>query len=116
MLDEKYDLVWFDKNTIFNKNIVIVDISCDYNKINNPLKLYFNLTSWEEPVYKYNRYVDIIAINNLPSLLPKESSDEFSNIFKDLLLDYNNDSNNDSKKYWSNNLNIYLSKIDKFSF
>lgn len=110
MLNENYNLVWFDKDTVFNKNIVIIDISCDYNKINNPLKLYSKLTSWDEPVYNYNEYVDIIAIHNLPSLLPKESSDEFSNIFKDLLLDYNND----SKKYWKNNFYIYLNKIEKF--
>jgi saccharopine dehydrogenase (NAD+, L-lysine-forming) len=110
-LDEKYNLVWFDKDTNFNKNIVIVDISCDYNKMNNPIKLYSNLTSWNDPVYQYNKYVDIIAISNLPSLLPKESSDEFSSIFKDLLLDYIND----SEKYWNDNLNVYLSKIEKFS-
>ena len=109
-LDENYNLVWFDKDTIFYKDIVIVDISCDYNKTNNPIKLYSNLTSWNEPVYNYKKYVDIIAIHNLPSLLPKESSDEFSSIFKDLLLDYISD----SKKYWKNNYHIYLSKIEKF--
>jgi len=107
VLDENYNLVWFDKDTVFNKNIVIIDISCDYNKVNNPLKLYSKLTSWNEPIYKYNEYVDIIAVHNLPSLLPKESSDEFSNIFKNLLLDYKND----SKKYWKNNLSIFFNKI-----
>jgi hypothetical protein len=107
LLDESYNKVWFDKNTRFEKNIVISDISCDYSSNNNPIQLYNKSTNWIEPIYKYNEYVDIIAIHNLPSLLPKESSDEFSNIFKDLLLDYKND----SKKYWKNNLSIFFNKI-----
>lgn len=106
-LDENYDEIWFNENSNFNKNIVITDISCDYAKPNNPIKLYNENTTWDLPVYSYNEYVDIIAINNLPSLLPKDSSDYFSEKCIDLLLDFEDDRNS----YWKNNLNIFYDKI-----
>ena len=109
-LDNKYSEVWFDENTFFPKNIVIVDISADYTKPNNPIKIYNNNTTFENPVYKYNNNVDIIAINNLPSLLPKDSSNYFSNILLQLLiqllLNYNN-------VYWHINLMKYYEMINK---
>jgi len=100
-LSEESNEIWFDKNTVFTKPIIIVDISCDYTKENNPIKLYNKCTTWTEPVYSYNQYVDIIAIDNLPSLLPKDSSDYFSNIFTKLLLE------KDKFGYWENNKNIF---------
>jgi len=112
LLDENYNKVWFDKTTKFQKKMVIVDISCDYSRPNNPIKLYNNSTSWKEPIFKYNNYVDIIAIDNLPSLLPKESSDYFSKKLLTLLLDFNKDTNN----YWKNNLKIYYEKANKYLF
>jgi len=104
LLDEKYDKIWFDKSTNFLKDIVIVDISCDYTKINNPIQLYNKATSWNEPVFKYNNFIDIIAIENLPSLLPFESSNDFSKKCKDLLLEYDNN-------VWKNNFYIFYSVI-----
>lgn len=62
----------------FNKLSVIVDVSCDINAKNNPIRLNYQATSFKEPVYKINDKLDIIAIDNLPSLLPKDSSEEFS--------------------------------------
>lgn len=62
----------------FDKLTVIVDISCDINAKNNPISLNYPGTTFEEPVYKINDRVDIIAIDNLPSLLPNDSSEEFS--------------------------------------
>ena len=56
LLDQHYDKVWFDQNTIFEKDTVIVDISSDYDKPNNPIKLYNKATTWEKPIYKYNIY------------------------------------------------------------
>jgi alanine dehydrogenase len=109
LLDEDYDKVWFDKNTNFEKNLVIVDISCDYSRFNNPIKLYNKSTSWKDPIYKYNEFVDIIGIDNLPSLLPKESSIYFSEKLLNLLLDFNSDVNN----YWKNAVNIYYDKANK---
>jgi saccharopine dehydrogenase (NAD+, L-lysine-forming) len=97
LLNKDYNRTWFNSNTQFNKHKVIVDISCDYTKINNPIKLYNKATSWKEPIFKYNKFLDIIAIENLPSLLPYESSIDFSKKCTELLLQY--DSN-----VWNNNL------------
>jgi saccharopine dehydrogenase (NAD+, L-lysine-forming) len=90
LLNEKYNEVWFSNETVFTKKIIICDISCDNNKPNNPIKLYTNCTTWENPVYKFNEFVDIISIANLPSLMPKESSDYFSEKCVELLLNLNN--------------------------
>lgn len=116
---ESYDIVincinltgnvgtWYDESTPFYKSTVIVDVSCDYTSSTNPIKIYANKTTWEEPVFSYNELVDIIAIDNLPSLLPYESSTEFSNLLTGLLLDFNLD----SKKYWEKNLQTFKNII-----
>lgn len=101
VINKDLNETWFDDKTIFSKPIIIVDISCDYNNSNNPIKIYNKATSWEEPVYSYNENVDVIAINNLPSLLPKDSSNEFSKILVQLLLNFNS-------SIWENNKNVFL--------
>jgi saccharopine dehydrogenase (NAD+, L-lysine-forming) len=90
-LDKDYNEVWIDENNIklFNKKIIIVDISRDSYKDNNPIKLYIEPTKWDNPVLKYNENINIIAIDNLPSLLPYDSSIYFSKLFCNLLLNYN---------------------------
>jgi saccharopine dehydrogenase (NAD+, L-lysine-forming) len=97
LLNEQ-NIVMFDKYSSFNKYITIVDISCDYLKTNNPIKLYKEETTWENPIYQYNNIVDIIAIYNLPSLLPKDSSDYFSSNLVNILL---------NDKYLLDNQKIY---------
>ena len=67
-----------EKLQTFQKLSVIVDVSCDINAINNPIQLNYHGTTFEDPVYKITDKLDIIAIDNLPSLLPKDSSEEFS--------------------------------------
>ena len=58
--------------------VIIVDISCDYNNKYNPIAIYNTPTTFINPILTVED-VDIIAIDNLPSLLPKESSIYFSN-------------------------------------
>lgn len=106
-IDKEFNDVFFDENTSFNKYICIVDISCDNLKHNNPIKLYKNNTTWNKPVFQYNKYVDIISISNLPSLLPKDSSDYFSSKCCELLLHFNNDTN----KRWNYAKKIYNDSI-----
>jgi saccharopine dehydrogenase (NAD+, L-lysine-forming) len=101
--------IWFDNETQFYKNLVIVDISCDYNNPNNPIKIYNNKTTWLEPVFSYNNFVDIIAIDNLPSLLPYNSSIEFSSILIKLLKLYPH-----NHYYWKNNYEIFKNKINNY--
>ena len=72
----------------FNKMDVIVDISCDYNNKYNPLPIYNNCSTFANPIIKVNN-IDIIAIENLPSLLPVESSNDFSNKLVDIINNLN---------------------------
>lgn len=99
--------IFFDEKTIFDNRLIIVDISCDNYINNNPIKLYKNNTTWNSPVYKYNDKVDIISIENLPSLLPYDSSKYFSKLCCQLLLQYNDDKNN----YWNNLKKIYYENV-----
>jgi saccharopine dehydrogenase (NAD+, L-lysine-forming) len=62
----------------YDKLSIIVDISCDINAKNNPIRLKYKATTFEQPIFKINNRIDIIAIDNLPSLLPNDSSKEFS--------------------------------------
>ncbi|NOZ43438.1 MAG: saccharopine dehydrogenase [Alphaproteobacteria bacterium] len=57
---------------------VIADVSCDPFSSFNPIPLYHDVTSWDQPYVTVNGSLDIIAIDNLPSLLPRESSQEFA--------------------------------------
>ena len=99
--------IWFDKNTCFTKPFIISDISCDYSQVNNPIQLYDKNTTWQNPVYSYNKYVDIIAINNLPSLLPRESSIYFSSKCVELLRNLDGDTND----YWKNTEKVFFDKL-----
>jgi saccharopine dehydrogenase (NAD+, L-lysine-forming) len=72
--------IFISEDTLFKfeKLSVIVDISCDIYSKNNPICLKYQNTTFDEPIYKINDKLDIIAIDNLPSLLPNDSSEEFS--------------------------------------
>ncbi len=62
---------------------VISDVSCDPLSKFNPLPLYRKPTSWQQPFLTIDQNganVDLIAIDNLPALLPRESSIEFSSL------------------------------------
>ena len=60
---------------------LVADVTCDVTSSCNALPIYESATSWQEPVRRLcqgPRPLDIIAIDNLPSLLPKEASVAFS--------------------------------------
>lgn len=69
---------------------VICDVTCDVTSVCNVLPIYERVTTWPEPVLRLRsgeRPLDIIAIDNLPSLLPLEASLAFSAELTPLLLD-----------------------------
>ena len=76
--------IFFDESSIVNyKNLrVIIDISCDIHAKNNPIRLNYP-KGW---LTKYTDNIDIICIDNLPSLLSKDSSEEFSKKLTELFL------------------------------
>ncbi|MGC3937730.1 saccharopine dehydrogenase [Roseobacter sp. EG26] len=59
---------------------VIADIACDPDSDFSPIKVYDQTTSWEMPVLRVHEHpvLDVTAIDNLPSLLPLESSKDYA--------------------------------------
>lgn len=69
---------------------VIGDVTCDVTSTHNVLPINTAVTSWDEPVRSFGmpgEPLDVIAIDNLPSLLPLEASVSFSADFTPLLID-----------------------------
>jgi saccharopine dehydrogenase (NAD+, L-lysine forming) len=58
----------------------VADVTCDVTSDANRLPVNDKITTWAEPVRRLSErpVLDIIAIDNLPSLLPRESSSAFS--------------------------------------
>ncbi|MFJ9723645.1 saccharopine dehydrogenase [Streptomyces sp. NPDC101209] len=58
----------------------LCDVTCDVGSPLNVLPVYDRTTDWDEPVRRLRKEppLDLIAIDNLPSLLPRESSTDFS--------------------------------------
>ncbi len=59
---------------------VIGDIACDPTSDFSPIKLYDRVTDWSAPALRVHADppLDVTAIDNLPSLLPVESSEDFA--------------------------------------
>lgn len=59
---------------------VISDVTCDVTSDLNLLPIYNAVTTWEQPVLRLAQQppLDIISIDNLPSLVPREASLSFS--------------------------------------
>jgi hypothetical protein len=75
-------------------------------KSNQPFPIYNEASSWKNPVLRISDKVEIIAIDNLPSLLPKDSSDEFSKILVDLIL-----KEKDCQKIWKGAADVFYKTI-----
>ncbi len=59
---------------------VIGDVACDPDSDYNPVPVYDAATSWDAPVTRVHAAppLDVMAIDNLPSLLPLESSQDYA--------------------------------------
>ncbi|WP_331767507.1 saccharopine dehydrogenase [Embleya sp. NBC_00896] len=60
---------------------LVADVTCDVTSKHNVLPIYDSVTGWREPVRRLDDVGDplgVIAIDNLPSLLPGEASVAFS--------------------------------------
>ena len=62
------------------KLTVIGDIACDPTSDFSPIKVYDRVTDWHEPAFRVHSAppLDVTAIDNLPSLLPLESSEDYA--------------------------------------
>lgn len=59
---------------------VIGDVACDPTSDFSPVKVYDRTTTWQEPALRVadNPPLDVMAIDNLPSMLPRESSVDYA--------------------------------------
>lgn len=74
---------------------VVVDVSCDPNNPYNPLPFYNAITSFDKPCdrirLRSGKKLDVIAIDHLPSVLPRESSQRFAKKMTPYLLRLSDD-------------------------
>lgn len=70
-----------DAVTLPRKLTVIGDIACDPDSDFSPIKVYDCATTWAQPALRVHDDppLDVTAIDNLPSLMPLESSEDFAN-------------------------------------
>lgn len=73
---------------------MISDVSCDPFSSFNPLPIYDAPTSWKTPFVSLGsngtgNEIELTAIDNLPSLIPKEASEDFSTQFSPCLKRFN---------------------------
>ncbi|MGZ3215209.1 saccharopine dehydrogenase [Paracoccus sp. T5] len=59
---------------------VIGDVACDPTSDFSPIKVYDRTTSWDQPALRVAEVppLDVVAIDNLPSMLPRESSEDYA--------------------------------------
>lgn len=109
----------FLDNTLMERNqhlSYICDVSCDPNSELNPIPIYNEHTTWDKPLHRIKSSIDhecnIIAIDNLPSALPRESSIDYSNQLIPHLLELKN-----AKDYftWSHAKEIFKEVRRTFS-
>lgn len=106
LLAQDFKEIWIDSIDDIDHPFLIVDISCDVMSSNHPFPFYNEITSWEKPVLRISDNVEVITIYNLPSLLPKESSDDFSKILLDLILE-----EKDCQKIWKGAADVFYKTI-----
>lgn len=84
----------------------VSDVTCDVGSPLNVLPVYDRTTEWDAPVRQLHERppLDLIAIDNLPSLLPKESSTDFSAALLPQLLDFG------TGGAWGRNLDLFRTK------
>lgn len=72
---------------------VIGDVACDPDSDFSPIKVYGRTTTWAAPVVRVadDPVLDVMAIDNLPSLLPLESSEDYAAQLLPTLLDLPHD-------------------------
>jgi len=93
---------------------VVCDVSCDPNSPNNPVPIYNKSTTFQHPLLsipvKNDPPLSMIAIDHLPSLLPREASEAFSN---DLLPSLKELHQHDTVGPWPGAKRIFEEKLNE---
>ena len=88
---------------------MIGDIACDPDSDYNPIPIYNAPTTWSSPGLNIasNPPLDVMAIDNLPSLLPKESSIDFAEQLFPYLMEFDKKHN----EVWERSKAIFKQKM-----
>ncbi|KAJ7625086.1 hypothetical protein DFH06DRAFT_1444872 [Mycena polygramma] len=93
---------------------VVVDVSCDTTNPFNPIPIYSINTTFAEPTVAVDvgsanvPLLSVVSIGHLPTLLPREASEQFSSDLLPLLLEY---SNRDSARIWTDAEKLFKTKV-----
>jgi len=92
---------------------VICDVSCDPNSENNPIPVYSGWSTFDKPTVPVSKDLDgpelrVIAIDHLPTLIPRESSDEYSALLLPSLLSLDRREN---EGVWKRAEQIYKDRV-----
>lgn len=92
---------------------VICDVSCDPNSENNPIPLYSTWSTFDNPTIPISREIPgpelrVVAIDHLPALIARESSDEYSGLLLPSLLSLNR---RDSEGVWTRAEQTYKARV-----
>lgn len=92
---------------------VICDVSCDTTNPNNPIPVYTINTTFDKPTVpvetKNPKPLDVISIDHLPTLLPRESSDMFSHDLLPTMLEL---ANRSQSRVWQDAEKLYQEKLE----
>lgn len=91
---------------------VVVDVSCDATNPFNPLPIYDVITTFPEPTVPVDLPqgppLSVVSIDHLPSLLPREASEQFSS---DLLLTLKEFPRRDTARVWTDAKKMFDDKM-----
>lgn len=92
---------------------VVVDVSCDTTNPNNPIPIYTTNTTFPEPTVAADIDVgspplQVISIDHLPTLLPREASEQFS---ADLLPSLMEFPDREQARVWMDAKKLYEKKV-----
>ncbi|KAF8306843.1 Formate/glycerate dehydrogenase catalytic domain-like protein [Clavulina sp. PMI_390] len=94
---------------------VVVDVSCDTTNPNNPIPIYNTYSSFTDPIVVAKTApgasaLHVIAIDHLPTLLPREASEQFS---ADLLPSILELPNRQSARVWTDAEKLFKEKSEE---
>ena len=96
---------------------IVTDVGCDPFSDFNPVPIYDEPTSWDKAYIDVagegDKSIDLIAIDNLPSLLPRESSEEFAELMLPHLKVLNNRENEQPWRSAKNSFDEAVASMDK---
>ncbi|KXS16893.1 saccharopine dehydrogenase [Gonapodya prolifera JEL478] len=98
---------------------VVVDVSCDTTNPHNPIPIYDRTTSFDDPtlsdddpsfVLSNATPLQVVAIDHLPTLLPRESSEQFAADLLPTLLELRT---RDTARVWNDAERLFREKVQE---